>query len=257
MTPEERERLGRAWIETGLAEHASVAAFARFVLHLMSLGAPPDLLLEAIRAMGDEVHHARLCFGIARQFTSQPAGPGRMDLAGTFEQRDDPISILRGAILEGCFGETVSAQSARVALERTEDTNIRAALTRIVDDESRHAALSWRFVGWMLQQYPELTPVAEKCFASALDDFTEHNKEENDCPIFEKYGHLQSNSRREVQQATIHNVIIPQAVSLFGRYPISGGYSTEVTVESAIEGGTNLRLDNGTIRFSEPPRDFT
>ena len=54
MTSEERSRLGRAWNEMGLAEHASVAAFSRFVLHLMGLGAPPDLLLDAIQAMKDE-----------------------------------------------------------------------------------------------------------------------------------------------------------------------------------------------------------
>lgn len=260
MTSEERERLGRAWIETGLAEHASVAAFARFVLHLMSLGAPPDMLLEAIRAMEDEVHHARLCFGIARQFISEPAGPGRMDLSDTLEQGEDAISILSGAIFEGCFGETVSAQCAQVAFERAEDTGIRAALSRIVEDESRHAALSWHFVAWMLQRFPDLVPEAEQCFARALAYFKERREgegEEENCPILEKYGHLQLNSRREVQHATISNVIIPQAVSLFGRYPMPGGDSTQEVIERGIAGGTGLRPDNGTNRFSERPRDFT
>jgi hypothetical protein len=60
VNSEDRSRLAHIWIETALGEHASVAAFARFVLHLLSLGTPPDLLLDAIQAMEDEVHHARL-----------------------------------------------------------------------------------------------------------------------------------------------------------------------------------------------------
>src|SRR4051812_25046287 len=105
----------------GLGEHASVAAFARFVLHLLSLGAPPELLLDAIQAMKDEVQHARLCFGIARQLTGRAASPGPMDLARVFDTRDEPGAIMRAAILEGCFGETVAARYAEAALARTEE----------------------------------------------------------------------------------------------------------------------------------------
>lgn len=222
MNSEERARLGRAWIEMGLAEHASVAAFSRFVLHLLSLGAPPDLVLGAIRAMEDEVHHARLCFGIARQFTDEAAGPGRMDLSGILEQRDDPSSILRAAILEGCFEETVSARCAQVALDRVEEQSIRTALVRIADDESEHADLSWRFVSWMLQKYPEFKPMAEECFAHALAMPMEPFEDDN-CAFLERYGQLLPSSRRQVQQITLQDVIIPRVVALLGHCPTAGG----------------------------------
>jgi hypothetical protein len=46
-------------------EHASVAAFARFTLDLLALGAPADLVQSAQQALGDEIAHAELCFGLA------------------------------------------------------------------------------------------------------------------------------------------------------------------------------------------------
>ena len=214
VTSEERAQLGRAWIETGIAEHASVAAFARFVLHLMSLGAPPDLLLEAIRAMGEEVEHARLCFGIARELSGLTAGPGPLDLSGVLDLSDDPSEILQAAILEGCFEETISAQCAQVAVSLAEDPTIRSALSRIADDESRHADLSWRFVTWMLQKYPDLIPVAEACFAKGPAAGLTRSLADEEPDFLEKYGHLSSRSRMQVQEAVMRDVITPRVMDL-------------------------------------------
>lgn len=217
ITPDEAARLGDAWLEMGLGEHASVAAFARFVLHLLSLGAPPEILRDAIKAMDDEVVHARLCFGLAKRFTGRAARPGPMDLSGVFSQRDDPSSILEAAIREGCVMETISARYAQVALERAEDRGVRAALTRIADDESRHADLSWRFVSWMLQTFQELKPFATTCFARALTDTVMPDEEdERGCEFFEQYGQLISASKRQVMEMMLRDVIRPRAVALLG-----------------------------------------
>jgi hypothetical protein len=212
----------------GLGEHASVAAFARFVLHLMTLAAPPDLIRAAIRAMDDEVEHARLCFGLARRFTGEANGPGRMDLSRLLVHRDTPESILRAAIAEGCIEETISARCAAVALERTVDDGIRTALTRIVDDEARHADLAWQFVTWMLDAYPELTSVAESSFASALaepDDVVE----EDDWGVLETYGHLGPETTRSVREA-MKCEVCARVAELFGRTRASVG-STSSTAE--------------------------
>jgi len=215
---EHREQLGRLWLETALGEHASVAAFARFVLHLLSLGAPPELLLDAIQAMKDEVHHARFSFGIARQFTNQAAGPGRMNISGVLDDGDDPSSILRAAILEGCFEETISAECARVAGERVEVPAIGAALVQIADDEAKHADLAWRFVDWILKAYPELKPIAEDCFAWALANHSAIEEEES-VPSQENYGLLLPSSRRQVREATLRETIVPRIKTIFGYVP--------------------------------------
>jgi hypothetical protein len=41
---QQREALGRAWTRMATMEHASIAAFARFALQLLSVGAPASLL---------------------------------------------------------------------------------------------------------------------------------------------------------------------------------------------------------------------
>lgn len=205
-------------MNVGLAEHASVAAFARLVLHLMSLGAPPALLQDAARAMSDEIEHARLCFGLARKLNGVAASPGKMDIARALEQPHDPPSILRAAIIEGCVEETVSARCAQAGLERAKDAAVIAALTRIVDDESRHADLSWRLVEWMLKTFPELHPTADEAFTWALAaQDAEENEEES--PLFEDYGVLMGSSRRAVREETVRNEITTRMVALLGRHP--------------------------------------
>ncbi|HEU4410347.1 MAG TPA: hypothetical protein VFS43_34150, partial [Polyangiaceae bacterium] len=42
-----RAELGAYWARLGQMEHASVAAFARFALHLLALGAPSELVAGA------------------------------------------------------------------------------------------------------------------------------------------------------------------------------------------------------------------
>lgn len=219
MTAEERAQLGEAWLAMGLTEHASVAAFARFVLHLLSLAAPPDLVQDAIRAMADEVEHARLCFALAQRVTGEAAGPGLMNLAGIFAKKDDPAAILRAAILEGCFEETISARCVQAALERTVDDAVRAALTRIVEDESRHAALSWRFVTWMLRTYPEHRQEAEECFTLALQARNGDTTATGGCAVLETHGHLLPPSVAQVREATIEGEIRSRIVELLGRVP--------------------------------------
>src|SRR5205085_8381976 len=46
-----RRALAEGWNQLGLMEHASVAAFARFTLQLLGLGAPLALVLESNRAI--------------------------------------------------------------------------------------------------------------------------------------------------------------------------------------------------------------
>jgi hypothetical protein len=130
-------------------EHASVAAFARFVLQLMSMGAPADLVDAASSAMRDETEHARLCFGLASRYAGQSIGPGALpsdDALGgsSFEE------IVRTAFLEACIGETCAALEAAEAAMHVEDPAVATALRRIAHDETRHAELGWKFIRWVL-----------------------------------------------------------------------------------------------------------
>lgn len=143
--------LARAWLEDARQEHASVAAFARFTMHLIALGAPPDLVTLSQRASIDEVHHARACFALARRYGGAAIGPGALSLDGALGS----ISLEAFAALtvhEGCVGETLGALLADEQSEQSRDTEVRRLLIRIARDELRHAELAWRCVRWAIDE---------------------------------------------------------------------------------------------------------
>lgn len=156
-----RRRVAEAWIQHARGEHASVPAFARFVLHLAHLGAPAALLAEATRAQADEIAHAQDAFAVASALHGAPVAAGRFDISGAVggESVED---IVRAAVREGCVGETIAAAQARRAAEGCTVPQVAAILTGIADDEQRHAALAWRFVRWVVAERPELVDVVRE-----------------------------------------------------------------------------------------------
>src|SRR5262249_9598845 len=75
LPPDARAALARAWEADALLEHASIAAFSRFAMDLLAVGAPPDLITAALAAATDEVRHARLCFTLAQRYSGQVIAP--------------------------------------------------------------------------------------------------------------------------------------------------------------------------------------
>jgi hypothetical protein len=151
LTRAERAALAEHWMKMGQMEHASIAAFARFSLQLLSLGAPPALVEACTRALADETAHTRLCFQLASAYAGHPVGPGRLDVdrslsATSLEEIVDLV------LAEGCFGETSAALDALESADATADPVIRAAYEQIARDEQRHAELAFQFVRWALEQ---------------------------------------------------------------------------------------------------------
>jgi hypothetical protein len=150
LCPTDRTELARAWTELGLMEHASVAAFARFTLQLLSLGAPATLVEESQQALADELLHARLCFSLASSYAGVAIGPGPLPSEHALDLTSlEDIAAL--TLHEGCVGETIAALEASEALALASDPAVRQVLARIEADERRHAALAWRFVSWALR----------------------------------------------------------------------------------------------------------
>lgn len=150
LSASERTRLADKWANDGLAEHASVASFARFALQLMAVGAPSDLVALAQRAALDEVEHARLAFAVASAYAGRQVGPGPFPVAeGGMAVTLAELAAATAA--EGCINETLSTLRAHAELANTTDPAVRAVLTRIVADETRHAELAWRTVAWAIR----------------------------------------------------------------------------------------------------------
>lgn len=151
LSDAERGRLAEHWTRAALAEHASVAAFARFALEALALSAPANLLAEAANAMRDEIEHAQLCFALASAYGAGEVGPGALDVGAAVGS----VSLSAAAVstlLEGCVGETLAAIEAAESAAHASDSVITEALSRIAEDEGRHAELAFRFVAWALAQ---------------------------------------------------------------------------------------------------------
>ncbi len=213
LTIEQAEYVARSWVEAAQGEHASIASFARFVLQLLGLGAPPELLKAAIQAMADEVEHARDSFSVASSIVGSPVGPGELDISGLVDEPGDPRKILRDAIIEGCIAETMSAHEAKIAQDLSNEVQIKAILSRIAAEESNHADLAWRFGHWMLQKHPEL-----------IDELGVFSEEANtqtqspaDCAKTREgclFGVLSQEYRRKVQRSTFEEIIAPKVDQL-------------------------------------------
>jgi hypothetical protein len=144
-----RARLADHWTQAALMEHASVAAFARFALELLAIGAPANLVRDTQQAMGDEIEHARLCFGLASAYAGTHRGPATVSMRGVTPSADTR-AIVRALLREGCIGETVAAVEAVEMGGRATDPVVRKVLALIARDETNHAALSWRALAWII-----------------------------------------------------------------------------------------------------------
>jgi hypothetical protein len=161
-----RARLGEAWANDAAMEHASVAAFARFTLELLSVGAPPEILLEAQDATRDEIEHARACFTMASRYLGRAVGPDALDTSDAGGLRS-LAEIAAATAKEGCVGETLSAALAEERARGAAHPYTRSVLDRIADDEARHAELGWRFVGWAITAGGE---TVRSAVARAIDE---------------------------------------------------------------------------------------
>ena len=143
-------RLAQFWTDNGLAEHSSVAGFARFALDLCAHGAPPDLVHRALVAAVEETAHARLCFALASAYADAPVGPGALKMNGAAPVARTLVELAVHTAREGAIGETLSAYIAAEMLARATDPAVRHVLEQIVREEGRHAELAWATLKWAI-----------------------------------------------------------------------------------------------------------
>jgi hypothetical protein len=163
LTRDERAALAAHWTKLGQMEHASIAAFARFQLQLLALGAPPELVQACNQALIDETAHTQLCFGLASAYAGQAIGPGPLDVTHSLAVTD-LADIVDLVLMEGCFGETSAALEALDAAGTAADPVVRRTYEQIAADEERHAELAFRFVRWALERDREA--VTERILAA-------------------------------------------------------------------------------------------
>jgi hypothetical protein len=216
-----RATLAEAWTQVALMEHASIAAFSRFALELLSLGAPSALVEATHAAIRDETVHARDAFALASAYGGAPVGPGPFGATTASLAGRSGEDIVLTAILEGCVGETVAAAEATEALSRATDRAVREALTKVAADEARHATLAWRFIQWVIESGPEelaraareaLRAVTVPEAATATARIPMHR--ERQAPALSAHGMLDEATRGEVRLRVLIDVVAPCARAL-------------------------------------------
>lgn len=213
-----RTKLAELWSRDALLEHASVASFSKFSLHLMAVAAPPVLLDAAHRAALDEVQHARLCFALASAYAGEPLGPGPLPLEGDLLGPLDLPSITAAAVREGCVGETIASLEAAEAHSIAVVPAPREALSTIADDEARHAELAWRFVRWALDQNDDATVRAvSQAFREALAQPAPLAGASDPLgPQLAEHGRIDETQRVRLWHEGLHEVVAPAARALLG-----------------------------------------
>jgi hypothetical protein len=212
MSPALRSALADAWEHTAKMEHASVAAFARFSLQLLALGAPPELVERTHRALADETKHARAAFALASAYRGNPVGPGRLAVDGALDASCDLASVVRLVVREGCVGETVAAVEAAEAEARAGDPVVRRVLGAIASDESEHAELAWRFVAWALEAFGDEARgvVAEELSLVKAELATPHveRRTPRDEALLDS-GVVSSHLRASMRRAALARAVVP------------------------------------------------
>jgi hypothetical protein len=213
-------RLAAHWTTIGRLEHASVAAFAQFILQLLAVAAPASLVSAAQQALADEVEHARLCFGLASLYGGSGVGPGPLAISGAGAHSELP-ALIDAVIREACLGETLAAFEAREAAAQAADPAVRATLEQIARDELRHAELGWRFVQWALVDADEAAHArARATFAAAVAEArrgVERDAAAAGSPELRAHGVVDEPLRARVWAEGLVAVIEPCAAALLDR----------------------------------------
>jgi hypothetical protein len=211
-----RRAIVEHWTRAAQLEHASVAAFSRFSLQLLAIGAPPSLIEDAHRAALDEIKHAELCFSLATLYAGHGIGPGPLPVDQRALTGWDLQSVAVGTVEEGCVGETVAALEARAAAELASDDAVRTVYLRIHEDESRHAELAWRFVRWAAELGGAPVQAALRdAFERTIERFEGQTPLESiHEPRLEAHGVLSERRKQALRSQVMNEVIRPALAEL-------------------------------------------
>ena len=137
------DALGRHFASAAHLEAASIKAFLRLHEELALHGADVALQDAALVSALEEVMHTDVSTRLAHRFGAAPRRP---------EVEERPLRSLFEVALEnaveGCVRETFGALVGHHQALHAQDAEVREAMTRIAEDQTWHAELSWAIDRW-------------------------------------------------------------------------------------------------------------
>jgi hypothetical protein len=220
LAPSVRGKLSEAWSLAARFEHASIAAFNKFSLELLAVGAPGELVAGANRAALQEVEHAQACFAAASAYSGQSIGPGPLPIGVLYLQAVQLEELVRATVAEGCVGEALAAAEALAARERAKVAVIVSLLDKIAEEEREHAALAFRFVRWACDVggasvRSTAREAFERSIAACRAEVPFVAVSSDVGALLEAHGRLCEPARTELRQRAVAEVIEPACKELF------------------------------------------
>ncbi|HKO93395.1 MAG TPA: hypothetical protein VJU61_19710 [Polyangiaceae bacterium] len=219
LEPELRALLFEEWSLAARFEHASIASFNKFSLELLAVGAPGELVLAANRASLQEVEHAQACFRVASAYAGKTVGPGPLPIGVLQLTQVNLASITRGAVEDGCVGETLAAAEAAASEQRAQPPILRSVLAKIAREERDHAALAFRFVRWACSVGgPQVRGAARAAFDAALQAYRADVAPRHPAlssALLEAHGRLSVASQTALRQHALDALLEPLRHELF------------------------------------------
>ena len=170
-------------------------------------------LTDAQRAALDEIEHARIAYAIASAYAGRALGPAALDAASA------PIAtkladVLTALVEEACVGETVGVAEAAHLASVTTDPVLAKVHARIVEDETRHAALAWRVLRWGLERSDEATrQLVRDAFDRAIQRIVQPPAPR---AASRAHGLMSSAETSHVRRQAVRDVVIPCVRALWG-----------------------------------------
>lgn len=143
-------RARRGWTENALNEHCTGAVLGQMLQHVVSCGAPLDLISMASRFPLEEVIHVELCARVADRLGG--LYPLEYDPDAIAVPLDPSLTPLQRAselvVRVCCVGEAFSLPMLTGAMKSAAHPVTRKVLETIVADEALHGRFGWLFLEW-------------------------------------------------------------------------------------------------------------
>ncbi len=172
--PEASERARTEWLRRVEAEYRSAAITQELVLWLIRIAASPDLILDGLRIVKDELKHAELSHAVyVTGGGTAPPHIVRETLGIPRKTTTEPLEhdVLRSGVEVFCLGETVAVRLFGELRSQCTVPAARRALDRILRDEVRHRDFGWALLEW-LSETPDGAPLVEIARAELPRMFT-------------------------------------------------------------------------------------
>ena len=142
----------QTWAERAQAELGASRRFRELAARLQAVGAPPQLIALATRAVRDEEEHAFLCAKMARELGhetgfAKPEGIAPAAAPSWSERPAERERVLLDVVSMCCITESFNTSLLHTLYSRAEAGAVRTLLHRILKDEVRHAQLGWALLG--------------------------------------------------------------------------------------------------------------